>query len=48
MNDVDIASYADDNSPFFGELKSQNASKALLKWFNDNQMIRVILFVALE
>ena len=45
MNDVEIASYADDNTPFFvgGNvndviLKLQNASKALFKWFNDNEM----------
>ena len=45
MNDVEFASYADDNTPFFvGNdlsdviLKLQNASKTLLKWFNDNQM----------
>ena len=45
MNDVEFASYADDNTPFFvGDdlndviLKLQNASKTLFKWFNDNQM----------
>ena len=58
MNDVEFASYADDNTPFFvGHdlnavlLKLQNTSKTLFKWFNDNQMkanpISVILFVAL-
>ena len=43
-NDVEFASYVDDNTPFFvGDrlndviLKSQNASKTLFKWFNDNQ-----------
>ena len=45
MNDVEFASYADDNIPFFvGDdlndviLKFQNASNSLFKWFNDNQM----------
>ena len=45
MNDVEFASYADDNTPFFvgGNLydvvfKLQNASKILFKWFNDNQI----------
>ena len=45
MNDVQFASYADDNTPFFvgGNLYDvifilQNASKTLFKWFNDNQM----------
>ena len=44
MNDVEFASYADDNTSFFvGDdlnvmLKLQNASKTLFKWFNDNQM----------
>ena len=44
MNDVEFASYADDNTPFFvGDdlnviLKLQNASKTLFKWFSDNQM----------
>ena len=45
MNDVEFASYADDNTPFFAGddlndaiLKLQNASKTLFKWFNDNQM----------
>ena len=45
MNDVEFASYADDNTPFFvGDdlndaiLKLQNASETLFKWFNDNQM----------
>ena len=44
MNDVELASYADDNTPFFvgGDLsdvilKLQNASKKLFKWFSDNQ-----------
>ena len=43
MNDVDLASYADDNTLFFvGDdlsyviLKLQNASKTLSKQFNDN------------
>ena len=58
MNDVEFASYANDNTPFFvGDdlndviLKLQNASKTLFKLFNDNQMkanpASVILFVAL-
>ena len=45
MNDVEFASYADDNTPFFVEddlndviLKLQNASKTIFKWFSDNQM----------
>ena len=45
MNDVDFASYADDNTPFFvaNDLdeviyKLQNASKSLFQWFADNQM----------
>ena len=45
MNDVEFASYADNNTPFFvGDdlndiiLSLQNASKTLFKWFNDNQM----------
>ena len=44
-NDVEFASYADDNTPLFvGDdldnitLKFQNASKTLFKWFNGNQM----------
>ena len=43
MNDVESASYADDNTPFFvGDdlnyviLKLQNTSKTLFKWFTDN------------
>ena len=45
MNDVEFASYVEDNTPFFvGDdsndviLKLQNALKTLFKWFNDNQM----------
>ena len=45
MNDVDFASYADDNTPFFvaNDLdevisKLQNASKSLFQWFADNKM----------
>ena len=45
MNDVDFASYADDNTPFFvgNDLdevifKLQNASITLFQWFKDNQM----------
>ena len=45
MNDVDFASYEDDNTPFFvaNDLdeviyKLQNASKSLFQWFADNQM----------
>ena len=45
MNNVDFASYADDNTPYFiGKdlddviSKLQNASKTLFQWFNDNQM----------
>ena len=57
INDLEFASYSDDNTPFFvGDnlsdviLKLQNASKTLFKWFNDNQVKTnpdVILFVAL-
>ena len=40
MNDVDFASNADDNTPFFvgNNFKLQNASKPLFQWFADNQM----------
>ena len=45
MNEVDFASYADDNTPFFvgNDLdevifKLQSASKTLFQWFADNQM----------
>ena len=45
MNDVDFASYADDNTPFFvgNDLDEvifnlQNASITLFQWFKDNQM----------
>ena len=45
MNDIDFASYADDNTPFIiGEdigdviFKLQNASKTLFQSFYDNQM----------
>ena len=41
MNDIDFASYADDNTPFIiGDVifKLQNASKTLFQWFYDNQM----------
>ena len=45
MNDVEFATYADDNTSFLvGDdlsdfmLKLQNASKTLFKWFNDNQI----------
>ena len=45
MNDVDFASYADDNTPFLvgNDLdevifKLQNASITLFQWFKDNQM----------
>ena len=45
VKDVDIASYADDNTPFSTGLKVQNAltklenaAETLLKWFKDNQM----------
>ena len=45
MNDIDFASYADDNTPFLlGEdigdviFKLQNASKTLFQWLYDNQM----------
>ena len=45
MNNVDFASYTDDNTPFFvGKdlddviSKLQNASKTVFQWFNDNQM----------
>ena len=45
MNNVEFASYVNDNTPFFvGDnlndviWKLQNVSKTLFKWFNDNQM----------
>ena len=45
VNNVEFASYADGNTPYFvGDdlsdviLKLQNVSKPLFKWFNDNQM----------
>ena len=45
MNNTELASYADDNTPYavgnnIEELivKLQNASKTLFQWFNDNQM----------
>ena len=45
MNEVDFASYADDNTPFFvgNDLdevifKLQSASKTLSQWFADNQI----------
>ena len=45
MNNFDIASYVDDNTPYavgnnIQELivKLQNASKTLFQWFSDNQM----------
>ena len=45
MNDVDFASYADDNTPFFVNndldeaiFKLHSASKTLFQWFADNQM----------
>ena len=45
MNDVDFASYTDDNTPFFlgndlNEVifKLQRASKTLFQWFANNQM----------
>ena len=45
MNNVDFASYADDNTPFFVDKdlddvisKLQNVSKTLFQWFNENQM----------
>ena len=45
MNEVDFASYADDNTPFFvgNDLdevifKLQSASKTLFQWLADNQM----------
>ena len=43
MNDVDFASYADDNTPFFVNndldeviFKLHSASKTLFQWFADN------------
>ena len=46
MNDVDFASYADDNTPFFvgNDLdevifKLQNASITLFQWFKDNHFL---------
>ena len=45
IEDTDIASYADDNTPYVsadkidGVIKSlEEASKILFKWFNDNLM----------
>ena len=45
MNNTELASYADDNTPYavgnnIEELivKLQNASKTLFQWFSDNQM----------
>ena len=45
VNDIEIASYANDNTPFFigkdiddNISKLLNTSKTLLQWFNDNQM----------
>ena len=43
LNDVDIASYADDNTPYFiaGDINGiitslEKASKALFEWFENN------------
>ena len=45
MENIDIASYADDNTPYttgnsMEEViqKLENAAKALFQWFSDNQM----------
>ena len=45
MNNIEFASYADDNTPFFASgdlsdviMKLQNASKTLFEWFKGNQM----------
>ena len=45
MENIDIASYADDNTPYTtGNLieeviqKLENATKKLFQWFSDNQM----------
>ena len=45
MNDVDLASYANDNTPFLVDndldeviFKLQSASKTLFQWFADKQM----------
>ena len=45
MNDIDFASYADDNAPYtIGNsmedviLKLRNSSTILFQWFMDNQM----------
>ena len=45
MENIDIASYADDNTPYttgnsIEEViqKLENAAKTLFHWFNDNQM----------
>ena len=45
MNEIDFASYADNNTSFIVDkdigdviFKLQNASKALFQWFYDNQM----------
>ena len=44
MNDIELASYADDNPPYaIGNnieefiVKLQNASKTLFQWFSDSQ-----------
>ena len=58
MNDIELASYGDDNAiSFVGDdlndviLKLQNSSKTLFKWFNEAKLkltkINVILLVAL-
>ena len=45
MNNTELASYADDNTPYAAGnnieeviVKLQNASKTLFQWFNDNQI----------
>ena len=44
VENIDIASYADDNTSYTGNSieeviqKSENAAKTLFQWFSDNQM----------
>ena len=42
MDDIDFASYADDNTPYtigndMEDVKLQNSSKIIFQWFMDNQ-----------
>ena len=52
MENIDIASYADDNTPYttgnsMEEViqKLENAAKTLFQWFNDNQMKLTLISV---